>query len=339
MIPAESGLLLINKPRGMASFGVISHLRRLTGIRRIGHAGTLDPFADGLLVTCLGRATAAVQFMESYDKTYRLVAEFGRATDTQDWTGQTIFSRDLTPAEREDLQRTDFASLRQAVQNLVGERQQTPPMFSAVKVAGRPLYQYARQGREVRRDSRSIRIYRAEIEDITLRETLRATMSIRCSKGTYIRTLADGLGSELGYGAHAARLSRLTCGPFDLSQALEPDQLQVWRDQCPDQSAFRGYLVQEGLLLPVDRAFAGFGTLQLTDPEAERLISGQELLLTEETWSQRIQVPGDVASAGPIAAFGRGRVIAAVRPVAVKADCIQIKPERVLVDLADFRQL
>jgi tRNA pseudouridine55 synthase len=333
-----SGILLINKPRGMTSFGVISRLRRLTGIRRIGHTGTLDPFAEGLLVVCLGRSTAIVQFMERYDKSYRLGIVFGRATDTQDLTGQTTFAREMTADAADQMRQDDFAEFRQAVQALTGEHQQLPPMYSAVKVEGRPLYEYARRGQEIERKTRRIMVYRAAVEQITLDGELRAQLTISCSKGTYIRTLADDLGKKLGYGAHADSLTRLQCGPFSLDQAVGLEQLQLWRDEYPDSAAFLEFLSTNDLLLPIEKAFAGFPALNLTEQEAFRLMSGQ---LTEmQTADLAAQWPEHRQTdwpAGPIAIYCRCRLIAVAHLAEVVSDTVQLITERVLVDLADFR--
>lgn len=334
----------MNKPRGITSFGVISRLRRLTGIRRIGHTGTLDPFAEGLLVVCIGRSTAIVQFMDDYNKTYRLGIVFGRATDTQDLSGETIFEHDLTADEMDQLRQTGFARYNGAVQAMTGERCQTPPMYSAVKVDGRPLYEYARRGQEVERKSRLIRVYSAETESISLEGgQLRASLVISCSKGTYIRTLADDLGRELGFGAHADTLIRLRCGPFSLDQASSLEQLQVWRDDCTDQAAFLNLLRENGRLLPIDRAFAGFPALDLPEQEAIKLINGQPTwLLPDELatrWRNDQVSPTPVGSADPpVVIYSRGRLIAVAHLLEPTSVGRQLKTERVLVDLADFRQ-
>jgi len=341
MIPVAgaSGLILIDKPRGITSFGVVSRLRRLTGIRRIGHTGTLDPFADGLLVVCLGRATAVVQFMEGYDKAYRLGIAFGRSTDTQDLTGQTTFTHELTEDEAENLRAGDFASLRRAVGALPGDRIQMPPMYSAVKVDGRPLYVYARKGQDIERKGRPIRIYAAGIDQITLEGHLKANLTIRCSKGTYIRTLADDLGRELGYGAHAERLTRLQCGPFSLSQALSLEQLQTWRDQSADSAAFLDFLRAGGYLLPIDAAFAEFPRLRLPESTAERLINGQRVDIDPAELGDCCPdvLPGRCAAAR-MAIFSRDRLIAVAHLTEETPECFRLITERVLVDLADFRQ-
>lgn len=332
---SESGLILIKKPRGITSFGVVSRLRKLTGVRRIGHTGTLDPFADGLLPVCIGRTTSIVQFMDGYDKTYRLGIVFGRATDTQDLTGETVFEHILTEEEIHELLSTDFAVLHNAVAMLPGDRMQTPPMFSAVKVDGRKLYEYARQGCEVERKERPIRIDRAVVEAVGLADgILQATILIGCSKGTYIRTIADELGKQLGFGAHAASLTRLKCGPFSLDQALDLEELFSWRADLPDQPAFLELLRQRGLLLPAERAFTDFPILELPESSAIRLINGQPLIL-EPDFADRSKIPAPGSRA---AVFSSGSLIGIASLLPDAGGGLQIKTERVLIDLADFRQ-
>ncbi len=166
---AKNGLLLIDKPRDLSSFAVVSRLRRLLGERKIGHIGTLDPFAEGLLVVCLGRATAAIRFMEDFTKTYEVRVAFGRATDTMDRTGTVTECHAFAPGELAALAACDFAPLRQVVRDLVGPSSQLPPMFSAVKMNGRPLYALARTGQTVERQPRPIVVHDAAVLAILCR--------------------------------------------------------------------------------------------------------------------------------------------------------------------------
>ena len=327
---SESGLLLIDKPRGITSFGVVSRLRKLTGVRRIGHAGTLDPFAEGLLPLCIGRATAAVQFMDSYDKTYRLEIRFGRATDTQDLTGETRETHVLTEAEQAGLADSDYAVVREAVAGMTGEQQQLPPMFSAIKIAGRPLYDYARQGREIERNSRNVRIDEADIEQISLDGgVLTATLRVTCSKGTYMRTLADDLGRSLGFYAHATGLVRLQCGPFSLEQAVTLDYLNNISAACTDQPQFLAALRERGLLLDVSRALADYPSIDIAPEMAERLIQGQ---------SQIVRRSLPPSSGSKTVLYSRGSLIGVAVIEPADDDFVRIKTERVMIDLADFRQ-
>ena len=224
------GLMLIDKPRGLTSFGVIARLRKLTGIRKIGHCGTLDPFATGLLPVAIGKATGLIRYMEDYDKRYLLRVRFGTSTTTMDRTGEVVACCPLTEQELVDLIDDDFQPLRQAVDELPGEHQQLPPMYSAVKVDGRRLYSYARAGESVERTSRTIQIFSAELQDIHCEpETgyLAADVLVHCSKGTYLRTIAHELGETIGCCAHAAELRRLTVGPFRVDDAVSVTELSI----------------------------------------------------------------------------------------------------------------
>lgn len=332
----EQGILLINKPRGMTSFGVIARVRKLTGQRRVGHTGTLDPFADGLLPVCIGRATQVVQFMEPYDKTYRVVIAFGRATDTQDLTGRTLSEHLLSASEKEHLRQTDFADLRQAAAEMTGVHEQIPPMYSAVKVNGKPLYEYARKGENLQRKSRTIRIDEAVVEKIELDDVLTATLRIRCSKGTYIRTLADDLGRRLGIGAHAAFLTRLACGPFHLEQAQELDDLfDLWRS-CSGQDEFVRQIAAKGLLLPMLAALAEYPHVCLETHEAEDLIAGRPLynIAADSGQMDSTRLP----EMQTLVFLCRDRLVAVGHLERTEAGTRRVRTERVLIDLADFRQ-
>ena len=341
----RSGILLIDKPRGMTSFGVISRLRKLTGIRRIGHTGTLDPFAEGLLPVCIGRATVAVQFMSNYDKQYILGIEFGRSTDTQDLTGTTIHTKSLSPAEQAELIASDFKPIREAIDTLRGDQFQIPPMYSAVKIDGRPLYDYARSGRKVDRPARTVSIKEIVVEEIGLEDgILRAVVRVDCSKGTYMRTLADDLGKQTGHYAHATTLVRSRCGPFELADAVNLEQLFDWSRQGIDQQSFMTFLHDKGLLLDISRAFDFFPACDLPADLAGKLISGQTLALSEDfllksqqlSWANRPElIP---ANGQRLVFYSCGQLICVARLEEIQPAFYRIKTERVLIDLADFRQ-
>jgi tRNA pseudouridine55 synthase len=334
-------LLLLNKPRGVTSFAMVSRLRKMTGIRRIGHTGTLDPFAEGLLPMAVGRATAAVQYMACDEKLYQLELEFGWTTDTFDSTGTVTSVCPIDGPARERLLASDFADLRRAVAGLAGERLQTPPMYSAVKVGGKPLYAYARRGETVERKARPIRILEAGVLDIRLAERLTARLLLRVSKGTYIRSLADDLGRILGWGAVATGLVRLESGPFRLCDAWDPERLQAVRDACASEEAFLSRLVDEQILLPVSRAFAGYPVLDLPAETARRLLNGQRV-----PWPAEPSLAGAPPDKGLpfgfhrpdglLAVHSQGRLVAVARLDNGAAPVLCA--ERVLIDLADFRQ-
>ena len=204
------GILVIDKPAGPTSFQVVQQVRRCLGVKKVGHLGTLDPFATGVLPLGLQEATKLTPFLLDCPKTYRATMRLGEATDTQDLTG-TVLSRSSQLPDPETIGPTLAA--------LVGEHWQTPPMYSAVQVQGRRLYQYARQGLSVTVAPRPIHIQAITLEAIDLPEV---TFTVTCSKGTYIRTLAADLGRHWGCGAHLRALRRLQVGPFSLAQAVPP---------------------------------------------------------------------------------------------------------------------
>jgi tRNA pseudouridine55 synthase len=214
-----TGALLIDKPAGITSHDVVAKSRYILKQKRIGHTGTLDPFATGLLLICLGKATRLVQFLTGDTKEYEAVIRFGFSTDTQDYTGKPN-SPIMTSY---GLQGVDWASV---LAQFLGEQEQIPPMFSAKKIAGETLYNLARKGQEVERKAVKIFIYQLELMMLT-GENLRfnadgtcdIAIKVKCSAGTYIRTLASDLGAKLGYGAHLISLRRISVGRFLLSQA------------------------------------------------------------------------------------------------------------------------
>lgn len=305
--PVKNGILLIDKPREMTSFGVVSRLRRLIGIKKIGHTGTLDPFAQGLLAICVGKATTVVQFMDTYDKTYQVRVLFGSATDTMDLTGTVTEHHDFLPGELENLRSQDFAPLREAVADLLGPSDQLPPMYSAVKIDGRPLYSLAREGQTIERKARPIIIYQATLDQVICRtagETdgpmLAADLTLAVSKGTYIRVIADELGRRLGYFGHAQRLLRTAVGPFNLDQAVTlgwlteqydtladlfpgavgPQATQL--DRRPVQDRLWQQLNETGRVRSLDEALAEYPVFQLESGQTRRLVQGQPLMFSPD---------------------------------------------------------
>ncbi len=208
-------ILNINKPRGITSFGVVAKLRKLTGVRKIGHAGTLDPEAVGVLPVCLGRATRLIEFLADARKTYRAEIELGTITDTYDAAGTVI--------ERRDASDITLEKVEAALDQFRGLIQQTPPMYSAVKHQGKPLYELARAGITIERKSRPAQIDSIEILDW---QPPVVTIKVECGKGTYIRSLAYDLGQALGCGGTLKSLVRLSYGPFDIKDAISLPRLE-----------------------------------------------------------------------------------------------------------------
>ncbi len=217
--------MIVDKPEGLTSHDVVSRVRRAAGMRRVGHAGTLDPFATGVLIVCLGRATRLVQFLVHLEKEYRAKVRLGYATNTQDLTGERI-----TPTKSSQL---SLEQVRSVVESFAGPQLQLPPMFSAKKVAGERLYKAARAGREVERQAVPITIHSIEMVEsgsgaLSKNEdgTVDFDMSVRCSSGTYIRTLAHDIGLRLGTGAHLAALRRTRVGEAVIDRAIGLDELE-----------------------------------------------------------------------------------------------------------------
>ena len=210
------GILNINKSAGQTSFGVVVMVKRLTGEHRAGHAGTLDPNATGVLPVCLGKGTRVIEFLVETTKAYQAVIELGKATDTYDAAGKVTSQGDTSGI--------DMARLETELESFRGEIQQTPPMYSALKYQGRKLYELAREGIDVERKSRPVKIHRLVLIDWQPPEV---TLEIECSKGTYIRSLANDLGQALGCGAYLKELIRTRCGIFDISDAISLPQLEA----------------------------------------------------------------------------------------------------------------
>ena len=209
------GILNINKPPGRTSFSVVSLIKHLSGVKRVGHAGTLDPAATGVLPVCLGQGRRVVSFLHDTAKVYKAQVEFGVTTDSYDATGNITATEDPSGVSRKQL--------LAALESFRGLIQQTPPMYSAIKRGGKPLYELARAGIEVERPSRPVQIYRLELK---YWKPPVATIEVECSKGTYIRSLAYDLGQLLGCGAHLKSLVRLKYGCFSLEDAVSMPRLE-----------------------------------------------------------------------------------------------------------------
>jgi tRNA pseudouridine55 synthase len=210
------GVLLVDKPTDHTSHDVVARLRGKLRTKRVGHAGTLDPMATGLLVILVGKATRLSQYLTGVDKEYEGSVELGKITNTQDAEGDVMEVRPVPPLTREQVQA--------AMKGFLGDQYQTPPMFSAVKIDGVPLYKKARQGEEVEREPRFIRVAAWEL---TGWAPPRFDFRMQCSKGTYVRTLAHDLGQKLGCGAHLAALRRTASGSFRIGQALTMEQIEA----------------------------------------------------------------------------------------------------------------
>lgn len=262
-----SGILLIDKPEGITSFSVVSSVRKILHTKKAGHAGTLDPFATGLLVVAVGKATRVLRYMENHDKTYRATMVLGSITDTGDKEGQVIGGKLPNEDELAELRQDDFRLVREAVMSMVGEITQVPSIYSAIKIAGRPAYEYARAGKEVEIPPRTITIHGIDIEKICEADgTVQVEMTVSCSKGTYIRTLCEDIGNKLGYGAYCLALRRLRSGDCHIENAISLETLATEVEQ--GNSTF---------LLGEMSAMAHMLRIEVSKEEAKELRCGKKL--------------------------------------------------------------
>ena len=245
-----NGFFVIDKPVGVTSHDIVAMVRRAIGQKKVGHTGTLDPFATGVLPVAVGEGTKTIQFLDESEKEYRAVLRLGIATDTQDLTGQVLSERPWSHLGACDLERL--------VPQFLGTLQQLPPMFSALKRDGVPLYKLARKGIEVERETREVEIHSLSFDWIRLPE---ACFTVRCSRGTYVRTLACDMGEALGCGAHLLELRRTRSGLFREEEALSIETLAA-------------SIRQQDLLFPLDRALSHLKALSLTEGGGKKVLNG-----------------------------------------------------------------
>lgn len=231
-----NGIILVKKEKNMTSHDVVNHMRRILGTKKVGHSGTLDPSVEGVLAVFLNKGTKAIQFIEDKTKQYRGVMSFGTATSTQDGDGEVIgFSPVTLPL--------DQARLQAIVSSMIGKQLQLPPMVSAIKINGKKLYEYAREGIEVERTPREIELFRFDIEAIEGNEV---SFVVDCSAGTYVRTLCVDVGEAYGVLAHMKSLVRTRVGSFTIDQCATLEDIRNGKYQIiPIMDALRTYPVQE----------------------------------------------------------------------------------------------
>ncbi len=254
------GILILDKPAGRSSNGALQVARAIFNAAKAGHTGSLDPLATGVLPVCFGEATKFSQYLLDADKAYDATVVLGVATETGDAEGE--ISAEISAAALTE------AQVRQAAEQFVGEIDQIPSMYSALKKDGKPLYELARQGIEIEREARRITVYSLEITAFRPGERAEVDISVHCSKGTYIRSLAEDLGRALGVGGHVTMLRRTAAGPFSLDQSVTLDDLQVLRD-ADDFSAL------DALLEPIDLALPQLPMIELGDTTGYYLLQGQ----------------------------------------------------------------
>ena len=265
-----NGIIIIDKPQEWTSTAVVSRLRRVFTTRRIGHVGTLDPMATGVLPVFVGRATRGVEFFEHAEKVYETTIRFGLPTDTEDITGKVLTETEVSLTE-EDLQKV--------LPRFRGEILQVPPMYSAIKVNGQKLYDLARKGREVERQPRPITIHELELLEFSGKE---ARLRVRCSKGTYIRTLCKDLGSALGCGGCMAALRRVQAGEYTLEGSIPLRQLLDISEAGEDV---------EAMLRPVDTMCASHEKLRLNEKQARLVKNGNAFASDCHDGTYRVYAP------------------------------------------------
>ncbi|MBI5285890.1 MAG: tRNA pseudouridine(55) synthase TruB [Chloroflexi bacterium] len=251
-----SGFIIVNKPVGATSFSMVSLVRRLTGVRRVGHAGTLDPLASGVLPVAVGQAARFIEYLDDELKTYGAGVRFGIETDTYDAEGEVTAESDPSGVTAE--------RIMAALVAFAGDIEQTPPLFSALKVAGKPLYRYAREGADVAVSPRTVHVAAIALESYANGV---ARIVVRCGKGTYIRSIAHDLGRALGCGAHLAALERTSTGGFDICDAWTPEQLAELAAEDRLEEA----------VLALDRAVERRPAAILGDAQSLDVVSGRDV--------------------------------------------------------------
>ncbi len=280
----KDGILNINKPQGMTSHDVVRDLRRLLGIKKIGHTGTLDPMATGVLPVCIGKATRITEYTDLDFKKYRCTLRLGLVTDTQDIWGKILEENSTSGVTPE--------AVREAFSDFHGKIMQKPPMYSAVRVAGRRLYDYARAGETVEVKEREVYIKTLEIEGMDFAhdtDIKKVTFTVECSKGTYIRTICQDVGIRLGCGAAMESLERLASGRFKIEEAIDlyelVDNYSVRRFEGEKyfvEPAGEAALCEiEKLILPTDYPLTHFGTAVMDGETARRFVEGWHISLRD----------------------------------------------------------
>lgn len=248
-----NGIINVNKPLGITSHDVVYRLRKMLGIKKIGHTGTLDPDADGVLPMCIGKGTKLAELITGYDKQYLAEMTLGAITTTQDKSGEVLETFAVN---------VDEEQIRLAVQKFVGEISQIPPMYSAIKIDGKKLYELAREGKTVERKPRQVTIKNIEIKEINLAEKT-VKMLVDCSKGTYIRTLCQDIGTSLGCGGYMSALTRTKTGRFSLDEAYTLDEIAG--------------MVEKGdtsFLTPVEEATPEYPRITVAEKNAKKICNG-----------------------------------------------------------------
>ncbi len=279
------GIINVYKEAGYTSHDVVAVLRKILHMKKIGHTGTLDPDAVGVLPVCVGKGTKLCSLLTDHDKEYEAEVLLGVTTDTLDTSGRVLSQSPVS---------CDKDGLIAVLSEFRGEITQIPPMYSAVKVNGKKLYEYAREGIEVERKQRKVHIYELELTGESIEEDKCFSIRVRCSKGTYIRTLIDDIGRRLGCGAVMRHLTRTKVGSFGIEDALTLDEISR---ACESVQAEAGSESVPDIILPVDRVFAGMRRAYVTEDGMKRLKNGNPLTYDDFIFKGESTEASDTGSA------------------------------------------
>lgn len=300
----EDGILPLHKPRGMTSHDCVVKLRKILKTKRVGHTGTLDPAVSGVLPICINRATKVAEYMSAYNKTYEATVSLGSSTTTEDQTGDVV--------EEIEMDEIDSEKIKKVLETFKGEIEQTPPMYSAVKVKGKRLYEYAREGISVERPTRKVTILSLEwlggLERNPESGNIEFHIRVTCSKGTYIRTLAVDIGRAIGVPAHMSSLIRTQSGPFKLEDTVTFEELEA---QAEKERSF------SDMLMPIEKALTIFPSAMVSEEVEQQILNGTVLEETKELSNPRTAVYNE-----------RGECLAIYKPHPDRPGWV--KPEKVL---------
>jgi len=283
-----SGVLVVDKPTGVTSHDVVQELRRILGTKRVGHTGTLDPAASGVLLACVGKGTKVAQFLTAYDKEYRAVIRLGATTDTYDGEGE------IKETKKEC--QVSLERIIDAIDSFRGEIWQLPPLHSAIKYKGKRLYQYAREKKEVERTKRKVEIKEISIKSVNMPYV---ELKVSCSKGTYVRSLAHDVGQKLGCGAYLFSLRRTKVGPYGLQDALSPERISEVKKEGKINEA----------LISMEEALAHLPSVAVREDSVAKVQNGARLVSSSVSSVEGKFEPGQTVSItdeqGSIIAMGK----------------------------------
>lgn len=300
------GIVILNKPKGLTSHDCVAHFRRKTGIKKIGHTGTLDPEATGVLPICIGTATRMIEYLEHDQKTYLCEVTFGITTDTYDIWGRAIDKDEQTEGALKQLTLDKITTLLPLFRGVIDQR---PPIFSALRKNGKRLYEYARKGEEVEIPTRKVTIHQLEIKNFDQEES-KAELLITCSKGTYIRSICHDIGQEMGCGAVMSALERISCGNMSIEDSVNLEEFENSQD----------YRV---FLKPMWFPLVGLGEIQGKSQNRGDLLDGKKIVIDKD---QVIKTPSNINQQGLYGVLDQGELWAIG-----KLDGEIFKPEKVFV--------